>query len=351
MKKILLIEDDSVLRENTAEILTLAQYQVTTAKQGKEGIQKAKEMKPDVILCDIMMPELDGYGVLHILSKDPETASIPFLFLTAKAEKSDLRKGMELGADDYLTKPFDETELLNAIETRLKKRAFAEKTFTATLEGLHEFLDQARGMKELATLSEERPLVRYRPQETIFHEGEIPAHLYFLQEGKVKTCRMHDEGKELVTNLYSAGNFFGYTALLEEIPYTDTAVTLEAAKICKIPKEDFFSLISKNRDVAQTFIKMLSNSVRETETRLLSLAYDSVRKRVAETLLMAQKKYHIDGERQTKLPLTRENLANMVGTATETLIRCLSDFKDEKLISIDGRQIIILNVKGLKELQ
>ena len=121
MKKILIIEDDKIIRENTVEILELAQYEVASAPNGKIGTALAKEIKPDLIVCDIMMPELDGYGVLYLLSKDPMTAAIPFIFLTAKAEKSEIRKGMELGADDYLTKPFEDTELLSAIQSRLKK--------------------------------------------------------------------------------------------------------------------------------------------------------------------------------------------------------------------------------------
>src|SRR5829696_5221776 len=121
MKKILLIEDNKDMRENTTEILELANYKVTAAKNGKEGLELANKEKPDLIICDIMMPVLDGYGVLHMLSKKPQTAGIPLIFLTAKAERSDFRKGMEMGADDYVTKPFDDIELLNAIEVRLKK--------------------------------------------------------------------------------------------------------------------------------------------------------------------------------------------------------------------------------------
>src|ERR1700744_1566288 len=127
MKKILLIEDNNEMRENISEILSLANYAVLTAENGKTGVEIAKKDKPDLIICDIMMPDLDGYGVLHILSKDPETIAIPFIFLTSKAKKSDLRKGMSLGADDYLTKPFVDTELLNAVEVRLRKNEFFKK--------------------------------------------------------------------------------------------------------------------------------------------------------------------------------------------------------------------------------
>src|SRR4051812_2553809 len=121
MKKIVLIEDNTEVRENIAEILELAKFEVKTAQNGKLGVELAVAEKPDLIICDIMMPELDGYGVLHLLGRNPETASIPFIFLTAKTERTDIRKGMEMGADDYLTKPFDDIELLNAIEARFRK--------------------------------------------------------------------------------------------------------------------------------------------------------------------------------------------------------------------------------------
>ena len=121
IKTILLIEDDTALRENTAEMLELSGYDVLTASNGRIGIEKAKENHPNVIVCDIMMPEVDGYGVLESLSHDPETQHIPFIFLSAKTEHKEIRKGMDLGADDYLTKPFEEEELLSAVESRLAK--------------------------------------------------------------------------------------------------------------------------------------------------------------------------------------------------------------------------------------
>ena len=121
MKTILLIEDSDDIRETTAEILELANYKVMSAENGKVGVEIANQIKPDLVICDIMMPVLDGYGVLHIFSQSPELQNIPFIFLTAKTERSDQRKGMEMGADDYLTKPFQEIELLNAIESRFRK--------------------------------------------------------------------------------------------------------------------------------------------------------------------------------------------------------------------------------------
>src|ERR1035437_1337215 len=114
MKTILLIEDNKDMRENIAEILELSKFKVFTAENGKVGVELAQKIKPDPIICDIMMPVLDGYGVIHLLAKNSETANIPFIFLTAKSERTDFRKAMEMGADDYVTKPFDDVELLNA---------------------------------------------------------------------------------------------------------------------------------------------------------------------------------------------------------------------------------------------
>lgn len=350
MKKILLIEDDVVMRENTAEILGLAGFAVVTAENGKKGVQLAKETLPDLIICDIMMPELDGYGVLHVLSKEPAMASIPFIFLTAKAEKSELRKGMELGADDYLTKPFEDTELLNAVECRLKKSEMLRKEFSGNAEGLNLFLEEARGLKELENLSRERPVVRYKKKEILFHEGDSPQWLFFLSLGQVKTHKAHEADKEYVTSLYKQGDFFGYVSLLQNLAYAESAVALEDCEVVKIPKSDFTALVHKNRDVAGKFIKMLSKNVAEKEKRLLSLAYDTVRKRVADALLSLQN-YPLSKGEKSRVRVSREDLAGMAGTATETVIRSLSDLKAERLIEVDGRDIVILDPKGLQNLK
>src|ERR1700741_2588151 len=127
MKKILLIEDNDGIRENTAEILELANYRVIQAEDGKIGVGKAIEYCPDLIICDIMMPVLDGYGVLHAVHKNEAIKNTPFIFLTAKTERSDFRKGMELEQDAYIPKPFNGTKLLNAVESRLKKLDMLKK--------------------------------------------------------------------------------------------------------------------------------------------------------------------------------------------------------------------------------
>lgn len=131
MKKILLIEDDEILRENTAIFLKLKKFEVLTAGDGPEGIELAVKEQPDMIICDITMPKMSGYEVLENIRKNPDTSIIPFIFLTAKAEKDDYRKGLQLGVDDYISKPFSYNELLSAIELRLSKAENVIRTVTS----------------------------------------------------------------------------------------------------------------------------------------------------------------------------------------------------------------------------
>jgi DNA-binding NarL/FixJ family response regulator len=121
MKKILVIEDEPEMRRNLVTILRLEKFQPIAAENGVKGLAAAREEKPDLVLCDLMMPELDGYGVLKALREDPATVTLPFIFLTARGEKVDQRCGMDLGADDYLTKPVTKTDLISAIHARLRR--------------------------------------------------------------------------------------------------------------------------------------------------------------------------------------------------------------------------------------
>lgn len=351
-KKILLIEDDKIVRENTCEILELTGYEVTTAENGKFGIEKARQNHPDLIICDIMMPELDGYGVLYLLSKDKELANVPFIYLSAKAERSDMRKGMDLGADDYLTKPFKESELLNAIESRLRRSEAFKTEFGNNIEDLDGFIKEARGLAKLKKLSKERTMRKYSKDDSLYYEGNYPNGLFFLAKGKVKTYKLNEYGKELVTGLFKTGDFFGYLPLLGDTAYAEFAVAMEECEIYKIPKDDFQVLLNKNRDVAHKFIKMLSNNLAEKEERLIRLAYDSVRKKTAESLLLLEKRFKEEGDENFNMGISRDDLASIAGTATESLIRALADFKEEKLIKADGiTNIVILDSKGLEKIK
>ncbi len=136
MKKILVIEDEDNIRENLQEMLTAEYFEVIAAENGCIGVQLAQEEVPDLIICDIMMPDLDGYGVLKQLRQNQSTQTVPFIFLTAKAAKVDQRQGMELGADDFLSKPFTRNELLGAIAAQIEKRGAFEKQSQTKLDEL-----------------------------------------------------------------------------------------------------------------------------------------------------------------------------------------------------------------------
>ena len=349
MKKILLIEDNDDVRENTAEILELSNYKVILAENGKIGIEKALEHSPDLIICDIMMPVLDGYGVLHAVHKNDAIKNTPFIFLTAKTERGDFRKGMELGADDYITKPFTGTELLNAVDSRLKKVELLKQELSPDMEGLQYLMQTSIGKDYLKLLAEDRNINKYKKKEIIYSEGNHPNRLYYVLKGKVKTYKSNDNGKELVTELFSAGDFFGYVAMLEGTVYKDSAAALEETELAVIPREDFDGLVNNNKEVAQKFIRLLAKNISERENQLVNIAYNSLRKKVADALLMLHKKYHQTTEGNDTMMISRGSLATIAGTAKESLIRTLSDFRNENLIDIknDG-SILILNLKKLE---
>jgi CRP-like cAMP-binding protein/AmiR/NasT family two-component response regulator len=351
MKKILLIEDNDEIRSNTAEILELSNYKEVMAENGKIGLEKAIEHKPDLIICDVMMPVLDGYGVLHAIHRNDAIKNTPFIFLTAKTEHNDFRKGMELGADDYITKPFSGTELLNAVDSRLKKLELLKEDLSPDLEGLQYLMNASTGKDVLQSLTEDRNTNVYKKKQMIYSEGNHPNRLYYVLKGKIKTYKTNDDGKELVTDLYSPGDFLGYVALLERTVYKDTAQAMEETELAVIPKEDFDELVNNNKEVAQKFIRLLAKNISEKEEHLLSLAYNSLRKKVADALIMLQKKYRQTKDEDFVININRENLATIAGTAKESLIRTLSDFRNEKLIDInkDG-SISIINQKKLEML-
>lgn len=345
MKRILIIEDNEEVRENIEEILGLYGFETEGAENGKIGVQKALNHPPDLILCDIMMPELDGFGVLNILSKKPATSDVPFIFLTAKSEKDDFRRGMNLGADDYLTKPFYKDELLQVIETRLQKNDRLKKTFDKTPEGLSTFIDQARGHEELKKLSQERKIKSVRKKELVFSEGDYARYLHFVNSGKIKLFKTNEFGKEYIINICKEGDFLGYTPLLTGEGYPYSAAAMEDSEISLIPKEDFLNLIHANRDVASRFIKILADNIAEKEEQLLQLAYNSIRKRVADALLQLHAK-----EGSNQIQINREDLSHIVGTAKESVIRMLTEFKNDGYIDIHDGTIFIVQLDKLKHM-
>ena len=349
-RTILIIEDNLEIREGTAEILELTgSYNVLTAENGRIGVELALKHVPDLILCDIMMPELDGYGVLYMLSKQESTMHIPFIFLTAKSERVDMRKAMEMGADDYLVKPFDDIELLNSIESRLRKRdslqSVLEKPNVLNLseEDQHVLLND---------LVKEARVKVYKKKQLIYEDGDSPIYVYYLVKGKVRTFLYYQDGRELSTNIHTDGQFFGYESILLNEGYTESASALEDTEVALIPKEKFFELMFNKPVIATKFIKLLSGNVKEKEEQMLGFAYDSVRKRVANTLVhVASKTVESPEQDEVVIRISRDDLAALAGTANETISRMLADFKDEKLIIKEGNAIRIYSIEKLKNIK
>lgn len=353
MRKILIIEDNEDVRENTADLLELYRYQVATSPDGASGLLKAKEFHPDLIICDIMMPGMDGYQVLASLQGEPETASIPFIFLSARADKTDIRKGMNLGADDYLTKPFEEHELLEAIDSRLKKHDFLQREFSRDIHGMNEFMEQAAAYLNLEHIERNYHCKRYGQKDLLFMEGDAAHHLYFVKTGLVKTYKSTEGGKELVTGMARDGGFIGQLSLINpQGTYLETAMVIEPSEIYSVPKTDFVHLLDQNREVSRKFMELISSELADAQEQLVNLAYCPVRQRLARVLLKLQHAGLLDdGDTHQGIDIAREDLAGMVGTATETAIRTLSDLKQEGVIHMGrARRIIISDLQKLEQI-
>ncbi|WP_103864168.1 response regulator [Aquimarina sp. I32.4] len=349
MKTILLIEDDTALRENTAELLELSNYRVITSPNGKLGIATAKEQKPDIIVCDIMMPEVDGYGVLEALSYDTCTNHIPFIFLSAKTEHKEIRKGMNLGADDYLTKPFEEEELLSAIESRLAKAAIISKMVKeqelSTIDNSED--SGLRNLNELKNFFDDYgEISKVKKGAVIYKEGEHSNNIYLILKGVVKTHKMDESGKELITTLYKADDFLGFTSFIDNTPYLESATTVEDTELAGISKSDLKDIVEKSKNISFELMELLTENLSEIKEQLLQMAYSSVRKKTAQTILQFAEV--LNKKPEDSIKISRNDLASVAGIATESLIRALSSFKKDGLIDIDGRNIKILNLDGLQ---
>lgn len=350
MKKILLIEDDSEMMQLAAEILRMANYEVFTADNGKTGVELAFEEAPDLIISDTQMPVLDGYGVLHMLQRNPHFAGTPFILISDRTEPEAARKAMYSGADDVIHKPYTETDLLIAIECRLRK-AEEIRNFYQKQKTLNNSADDLSEAEVLNSFIEGRNIDRYNRRQRIYHEGTRPGKLYYIISGKVKLIKSSSDGKELVVELCGAGDFLGHTAILEDSSYRESAETLDYTEVAVIPRKDFEDLVHTDCKFAARFFRILANNIADKEDKLVNMAYNSLRKKVADALMMLTLKYSAKSEEHFNINLHRDDLAHIAGTATESLIRTLSDFRAEQLIDLakDGT-ITIINKKRLSNM-
>ena len=346
-QKILIIEDNADVRENLREILALSGYEAIVAANGKEGVEAALRTPPDLILCDIMMPELDGYGVLRILSKQPVTSSIPFIFLTARTDLGDMRRGMTLGADDYITKPFDDVQLLDTVELRLKKKSAGATAPAAT--GMFNAQPERMGEDQWpAAWLDEAPRTIHK-KDALFTEGHTCRHVFLLRQGRAIATRTDAYSKEVVTRIYQAGDIAGTSSAFGGERYLESVKAFEDLTVVPVKKEEFLKFALRDTQTAYYFLHQLAHELGRADEKLLLQAFGSVRMKLAATLIDLHATYATNG--RAVIPVSREDLANMAGTAKETIIRCLSEFREEGLVNLNGSDIVIESVKPLIELQ
>lgn len=272
MEKILIIEDEPEVIENLVEILEIYDYDVVSTLHGREAIKIAENQKPDLILCDVMMPEMDGYEVLREIKRNPATFRIPFLFLTAKAEKSDLRYGMELGADDYITKPFEINEIINAVKTRLAKQKTIDRHFET------KFNDLRKNIASTIPHELRTPLnsILGFTQILLSNFKELPEN-----DIKIMLTNIHESGERLYRLIV---NYSFYTSLLslenanqtkkfEVVRNSEMLVTDQSKQLASRYKYDNkikFSLVDYPLNVEQKhFLKLieelLDNAIKFSE--------------------------------------------------------------------------------------
>lgn len=347
--KILIIEDNHDVRENLSELLSLSGYETQTAANGKLGVEAALAQTPDLILCDIMMPEMDGYAVLRILSKNENTASVPFIFLTAKTELTDVRRGMTLGADDYITKPFDDVELLDTIEVRLRKNKSHPASGTP---GTASIINLPTGDAVLRSLPEglkEGDPRLIRKKDLLFAEGQTCRYVFCIRTGRAIATKIDNYAKEVVTRLYQYPMIIGVASAFAGTRYQETVKAFEDLEVIPVKKDDFISFVLHDPGSAYYFLHQMASYQVQADEKLLLQAFGSVRMKLAATLVDLYGFYQEND--QAVIPVSREDLASMAGTAKETIIRCLSEFKEEGLVTIQGSDIIITAVQKLAELR
>ena len=336
MKRILIIEDQAVFRDATAALLEMANFEVMSAQNGKQGISMAKHFVPDLILCDIVMPELDGFGVNKLLQQQPDTATIPFIFLSSKGELEDIRSGMRVGADDYLTKPINHAELLEAIEVRLAKAS--KKQQQASDNYPENSLQRSNPLNDVNELFQLRKEKIVSSKEKIFQEGDFANYVYLVVSGTVKTSKTDYYGKSYTLDIHTTGDFFGYLPWQNHGEYPETAIALEATKLALVTRREFLDTLSRQPRLAARFLQSASRLLIDKNDRLLQLAYASVRERVAIALL----KHRSLTSGILELPkISRDELASIVGTTKESLVRTLSEMKRDGIVELNGREISI----------
>jgi DNA-binding response OmpR family regulator len=344
MKTILIIEDDTALLENTAELLELENFKVLTASNGADGVRLATINIPDLIVCDIMMPKQDGYTVLKKLSLNKTTQNIPFIFLSAKTERKEIRLGMDLGADDYITKPFENEELISSINSRLAKAKLLNKTTAPLDQGKYKDLNDLKNY-----FDDYGELSNYTKGDIIYQEGDRANKVFLVLKGLIKTHKMDQNGKELITAIQKPDDFIGFTSFVDNNTYEESATVVEDVELAVIYKNALKELLAGSSNLSLELMNVLTANLSITKDQLLQMAYSSVQRKTARTILQFAEV--LDRGLLGEIKISRNDLASVAGIAPESLIRTLSSFKKKGFVEIEGRNIKILKLVELQNLE
>ncbi len=348
MNKLLVITGNEVAEVSIRTLPQLEGYEIFSANSGMKGIEIAKKEKPSFIICDLTLPDIDGYGISNMLSKNTVTGNIPFLLLNLSEESKSGNNHFNL----LVPAIKGSEQLVNSTTKDALSNKIENKENFHNLDNLLQLLNSTNPDKIANGLTTGYRTRGFNKRENVYFEGDIPNMVYLVKKGKIKTVKLGPEGKEFIVGIYEKGEFFGYIAVLEDSTYPDTAVAAEESEVLLIPKDDFLTLINSDQQLGRHFIKLLANDISDIEERLMTLAFNSVRARVAGALLQLKKKHNSKKDTATcTLHVSRDDLAGLIGTTTESLIRTLTDFKHENIVDTDIGEIKILDTKSLEKIR
>jgi len=346
--KILVILEDFDLRIKITEILTIGKYNVKSTHSGKEAIDMIRANPVDIIISGVNLAEIDGLGVLRVVNKFMETASISFIMVLNNDEYHLARRAMELGADGYLMIPFDDGELLNHVEVRLRKRRFQQELFLkqhVKLRNIHNSNDELSWLR--ARFEDMLPRA-FKKNQVLYYRGEKRSlGLHYILSGKIKTYIADASGHVLITGIYGPHEYFGLQGALLGTENKEIAEAIDNTEILTIPYADVQNLISDYPELFGVFAKGLALKLSGRDEKLMDIAYYSVRKRIAKAIIELTR-LNPESNENYRFILPRYDLACFIGIATETLSRVLGDFTKEGLIEKEGNNIIVLDIDALK---
>jgi len=337
---ILLIANREDMRQRIPDMLRLSGYEVTVVEDGISGLSCLDGKLPDLVICDADMP---APGVLVFLRELRRKAGLlPVIVFGKLPAKEDVRNVMTAGADDCLPEPFEVLDLLRSVDACLSRK---ERICHRVEKPSEAAFDQQTLMRTYG----ERDVVVLKRKQLVYVEGQRALCVWLVVSGRIKTYRINEEGKELITSIYGSGELLGCPEVMESACYRDNARVLEDAGLVAIPRQEFMEELRGNSSMTLWILQTMAHRSAMRDQGLVNLSYNSLRKRVANGLLELAAIYRESGD-HAAIVISRENLAGIVGAAPESLTRTLSDFKKEKLISVEEGRILLLDEKGLKDM-